>query len=72
MLSEFEETDIMLLHAGNELTGILEQDPEWVLVYANDLSRLFLYRNENNQPLIEKYEDGSLLQPEVQLPVLFH
>jgi hypothetical protein len=71
VLNQYEETDIMLLHAGNELSGILMNDPEWVLVYGNDLSRVFLFQNEKNQPLLERHQAGTLIQPEVQPPVFF-
>ena len=31
-------------------------DPDWALVYANDYTIIFLRRNDQNKPLIQKYE----------------
>jgi hypothetical protein len=48
----------MLLHPLNPLAGRIQEDPEWVKVYASPIAFIFLKDNDKNREKIKLFKEG--------------
>ena len=70
-LAQYPKTDLMLLHPQNTLDGYIAEDPEWIQLYKDDLSRLYVRDIPNQKELIKQHNAGQLINPEINPPFYF-
>lgn len=62
-LSQFPETDIMLLSKYSPLSGVLSKDTDWLKVYSAGTALIFLKKNGKNKNIIEAFMQRRLIYP---------